>query len=79
MLVLFFIPMLFIGFFEAVIDPNRNLWLKEWVHTSIGSDDTQEARNPRVTGRDAERGLEISKIPFSELIKQFPRMTMVGF
>jgi hypothetical protein len=79
MLVTFFIPMVFIGFFEAVIDPNRNIWLRDWVHSAIDSDDTPDARDPKVTGKDAERGLVISKIPFTELIKEFPKTTMVGF
>jgi hypothetical protein len=79
MLVIFFIPMVFIGFFEAVIDPNRNVLLREWVHTTLTSDDTPDARDPRVTGKDADRGLVISKVPFTELIKEFPRTTMVGF
>lgn len=79
MLVLFFVPVVCIGFFEAVIDPNRNSLLREWVHTSIAADDAPNARNPKVTGEDAERGLAISKIPFAELIKEFPKTTMVGF
>lgn len=79
MLVIFFIPMVFIGFFEAVIDPNRNVWLRDWVHSAITSDDTPDARDPKVTGKDAERGLVISKIPFTELIKEFPKTTMVRF
>lgn len=79
MLVLFFVPMLFIGFFEAVTDPDRNAWLRDWVHSTMPSDDTPDARDPKVTGKDAERGLLISKIPFTELIKEFPTTTMVGF
>ena len=77
MLVLFFIPMVCIGLFEAVVDPNRNVWLRDWVNAIIGSEDSADARDPKVTGKDAERGLVISKIPFAELIKEFPRTTMV--
>jgi len=77
MLVFFFIPMICIGLFEAVFDPNRNVWLKDWVHATITSDDTADARDPKVTGKDAEGGLVISKIPFAELIKEFPKTTMV--
>jgi len=77
MLVLFFIPMICIGLLEAVFDPNRNVWLKDWVHLTISSDDATDVRDPEVTGKDAERGLVISKIPFTELIKEFPTTTMV--
>jgi len=76
MLVLFFVPMALISFVEAVVDPNRNVWLRDWVHTAIASGDTPDARDPKVIGKDAERGLVISKIPFTELIKEFPRTTM---
>jgi len=74
--VLFFIPMVCIGFFEAVVDPNRNVWLRDWVNVTIGSEDSADARDPKVTGKDAERGLVISKVPFAELIKEFPSTTM---
>jgi hypothetical protein len=77
MRILFFIPMICIGLFEAVSDPKRNLWLRDWVHVPIISDDNADARDPRVTGKDSERGLVISKIPFAELIKEFPKTTMV--
>ena len=77
MLGIFFIPMMCIGLFEAVSDPNRNVWLRDWVHLTIPSDDSVDTRDPKVTGKDAERGMVISKIPFTELIKEFPRTTMV--
>ena len=78
MLIVFFIPMGCITLFEAVVDPNRNVWLRDWVNVTIASNDTPDARDPKVTGKDAERGLVISKIPFTKLIKEFPKMTMVG-
>jgi hypothetical protein len=76
--VVFFIPMGCITLFEAVVDPKRNVWLRDWVNVTIDSGDTPDARDPNVTGKDAERGLVISKIPFNELIKEFPQTTMVG-
>lgn len=79
MFVLFCIPMLCITLFEAAVDPNRNVWLRDWVNVTIISNDTPDARDPKVTGKDAERGLVISKIPFAELIKEFPKTTMVRF
>jgi len=76
MLVLFFVPMACIALFEAAFDPNRNVWLGDWVNVTIVSNDTPDARDPKVAGKDAERGLVISKIPFTELIKEFPKTTM---
>jgi len=76
MLVVFFIPMICINLFESVSDPSRNVWLRDWVHVTIDPGDTPDARDPKVTGKDAERGLVISKIPFTELIEEFPKTTM---
>lgn len=78
MLIIFFIPMICINLFEAVFDPNRNVWLRDWVNVTITSNDSPDGRDPKVTGKDAERGLVISKIPFTELIKEFPKTTMVS-
>ena len=77
MFVLFCVPMSCITLFEAVVDPNRNVWLRDWVNVTIISNDTPDARDPKVTGKDAERGLVISKVPFTELTKEFPKTTMV--
>ena len=77
MFVLFCIPMSCVTLFEAAFDPSRNILLREWANVTIALDDTPDARDPRVTGKDAERGLVISKVPFAELIKEFPRTTMV--
>lgn len=73
----FFIPMVCIGLFEAVVDLNRNTWLRDWVNVTVPSGDAADTRDPKVTGKDAEKGLVISKKAFAELIKEFPRTTMV--
>jgi len=77
MLIIFFPAMLCIGLFEALFDPNHNVWLRDWVNDTIASEDSADARDPKVTGKDAERGLVITKVPFAELIKEFPRTTVV--
>ncbi|KAF7792876.1 hypothetical protein EIP86_003977 [Pleurotus ostreatoroseus] len=75
MSVLFFIPLVTIGIFEAELDPSKNKWVKDWLaNPDQGMDDSPEARDPEVDGEDAER-LKISKVPFEELIKVFPDTT----
>ena len=77
MSVLFFIPLVTIGIFEAELDPSKNKWVKDWLaNPDQGMDDSPEARDPEVDGEDAER-LKISKVPFEELIKVFPDTTHV--
>jgi len=55
---IFFIPLVFIAFYESVFDTQK--------HT--------EYRDPIVEDPTCE-GLQISKVPFSELIKVFPDTT----
>ena len=37
-----------------------------------GDDDSLAVRDPDVDGEDRDRGLIISKVPFSTLVKDFP-------
>ncbi|THH13643.1 hypothetical protein EW146_g6604 [Bondarzewia mesenterica] len=71
MTVLFFIPLSLIALFEST-KSQRNQWLNEYMNGSVDEDDSPEVRDPLVDGEDAEQGLRISKVPFSELIKVFP-------
>jgi len=72
MRVLFFIPLCVIVFLESL--DKRSFYVRNWFHPSFGEvDDSPEARDPKV---DTENGLTISKVPFKELIKGFPKITM---
>ena len=54
MSVLFFIPLVTIGIFEAELDPSKNKWVKDWLsHPDQGLDDSPEYRDPEVDGEDA--------------------------
>ncbi|KAG2349128.1 hypothetical protein BDR05DRAFT_956507 [Suillus weaverae] len=69
--VLFFVPLTFIALFET-----SNM-TKSWMASWLRSDDEVDTANPVVLdpvveGPDADQGLEISKIPFDELVKRFP-------
>lgn len=49
----------------------------------LGQDDEVDTENPDlldpvVEGPDADKGLEISKIPFDELVKRFPNTEQVS-
>ncbi|KAI1796187.1 calcium activated cation channel [Ganoderma leucocontextum] len=72
----FFIPLCLIGLFESQFDPSTHRWMKDWFSSpDEGGEDAPHFQDPEVTGDNAERGLRISKVPFSELIKQFPDTT----
>lgn len=69
--VLFFVPLTFIALFET------STMTKSWMVSWLRSDDEVDTEspvvlNPVVEGPDADQGLEISKIPFDELVKRFP-------
>ena len=49
MTVIFFIPLVCIGVYEAELDPAKNQWVKEWLlHPDQGLGDSQEHRDPEV-------------------------------
>jgi hypothetical protein len=70
MSVLFFIPMAIIALYES-FSPKRR-WLDDFINGPPEDEDSPLARDPDVGGEDAESGLVISRVPFSELVKAFP-------
>lgn len=77
--ILFFIPLVLIASFESVFDRRRHTWMKNWFRgNDEGVEDTPEYRDP-VADDPRCAGLEISKVPFSELIKVFPNTSVVCF
>ena len=77
MSVLFFIPMTMIALCESYSPKQR--WLDEFINgTPLEDEDSPLARDPEVGGEDAESGLVISRVPFSELVKEFPNIHEVS-
>jgi hypothetical protein len=71
MTILFFIPMTGIALYDSTSSKNR--WLDDFISgPPLDETDSSAARDPEVDGEDAEVGLVISKVPFSELVKVFP-------
>ncbi|KAG2155006.1 uncharacterized protein EDB93DRAFT_1080810 [Suillus bovinus] len=71
MSIIFFVPLAFIALFET------SIMKKSWIVNWLGQDDevvtiNPDVLDPVVEGPDADKGLEISKIPFDELVKRFP-------
>ena len=77
MSVLFFIPMTIIALYESFSPKQR--WLDEFINGApLEDEDSPLARDPDVGGEDAASGLVISRIPFSELVKEFPNIHEVS-
>jgi len=76
MSVIFFVPLCCIALYEVTFQSSKNNWLKNWLLNRDQADtiDYEGASciNPEVDGEDAERGLEISRVKFAELVKVFP-------
>ena len=78
---IFFVPLTIIALFESLrLDRTKpNSWLNSWFR---GDDeagmDCPANRNPSVEGDPNCEGMEISKVPFEELIKVFPNTQMVS-
>ncbi|KAL4076182.1 hypothetical protein J3A83DRAFT_4357282 [Scleroderma citrinum] len=72
MSVVFFIPLCVIALYE--VSSMEKSWLVRWLRSGLDEGDTDDpvTRDPPVEGPDAERGLQISKVKFSELVHRFP-------
>ncbi|KAH9077030.1 calcium activated cation channel [Lactarius deliciosus] len=71
MSVLFFIPMTTIALYESFSPKKR--WLDDFINgPPLEDEDSVVTRDPEVGEEDAQSGLVISRVPFSELIKAFP-------
>ncbi|KAH9049645.1 calcium activated cation channel [Lactarius hengduanensis] len=71
MSVLFFIPMAIIALYESFSPKKR--WLDDFINgPPLEDEDSVVARDPEAGEGDAQSGLVISRVPFSELIKAFP-------
>jgi hypothetical protein len=74
---IFFIPLVLIAFHESTFDNRKYLWMESFFRgENEGSQDRFENRNPQVSDHHCE-GLEISKVPFDQLIKAFPKTNQV--
>ena len=76
--IIFIIPLTLIAFYESTFDKRKHVWMESWFGgDDEGSKDCPENRDPKVDDPNCE-GLEISKVPFDELIKVFPKTDQVG-
>jgi hypothetical protein len=75
--IIFFVPLTVIALFET--SNMTNSWIN-WLRSDEEVDtDNPVVLDPVVEGPDADRGLEISKVPFDELVKRFPNTEQVSF
>jgi hypothetical protein len=74
MMTIFLIPLSIIALYESHGDTAKNGWLRGWLHgNDEGEADVTANRDPEVDGE-----LQITKVPFDELVKKFPNTTQVG-
>ncbi|KAI0363530.1 calcium activated cation channel [Pilatotrama ljubarskyi] len=76
MVVVFFVPLSMIAIYETELRKSNNRWLSKWFHSSDeGGEDVTLFEDPETSVEDADRGLQLSKVPFKELVKDFPDAT----
>jgi hypothetical protein len=79
MSIIFFIPLVLIALFQSIFDRRKHSWMENWFRgNDEGVEDTPEYRDPVVNDPQCA-GLQISTVPFSELIKVFPNTSVVRF
>ncbi|KAF8507846.1 calcium activated cation channel [Hysterangium stoloniferum] len=71
MIVIFFLPLCVLAFFESL--DKKSGYLRNWFGDSGLDELTAETLNPTM---DDEDGLEISKVRFKDLIKDFPNTSL---
>jgi len=70
MTIVFFLPLLIIGLAEAQLDARASRFMQSLFDSfDEGEEDDPENQNPKVENED---GSEISKMPFDQLVKDFP-------
>lgn len=78
MTIIFFLPLSAIAFFEASL--MRRSWMIHWLNGEeefdLGNPTTVD---PVAEGPEAEHGLQISKVPFSELVRKLPNTSQVCY
>ena len=75
--ILFFIPLTLIAFYESTFNKRKYVWMEHWFRgDDEAAQDCFENRDPEVNDPNCE-GLLISKVPFEELIKGFPKVDQV--
>jgi len=75
MSIIFFPTLATIALYESTIQSQKNKWVNNWLmgrDQADGSSEDPKHQDPEVEGEDAVKGLEISRVPFAELIKVFP-------
>ncbi|KAF8204720.1 calcium activated cation channel [Pholiota molesta] len=71
---IFFIPLVLIALSESAFNKQEHTWMENWFRgNDEGEQDSPTARNPIVEDPNCP-GLEISKVPFEELVKVFPNV-----
>ncbi|KAG8218558.1 hypothetical protein J3R82DRAFT_4199 [Butyriboletus roseoflavus] len=71
MTILFFVPLSAIGFLEA--SSTQRSWVMHWLNAEDEIDlENFTVTDPIVDGPEAEHGLQISKVPFNELVRKLP-------
>jgi len=70
---IFFVPLTLIALYESLFDRRKHTWMENWFRgNDEGEEDTPANRNPTVEDDPRCPGMQISKVPFEELVKVFP-------
>lgn len=73
---LFFVPLMFIAFWETTLDTNTNKFMKNWFSAADeGEEDDPQIQDPEVNEPD---GKKLCRVRFGELIKHFPDAHVVS-
>ncbi len=74
----FLVPLTLIALYESTVSTRPASWVTNWMRgVDEGDENYPHSRDPIVDNVE-DHGLEISKVPFTELIKVFPNTAQVS-
>lgn len=77
MTTVFFIPLVVVALVESQLDVRASLIIRNlYDHVDEGEEEDPKNQDPET---DHEDGMEISRVPFSDLVKEFPNSYQVRF
>jgi hypothetical protein len=77
MMTIFFIPLVFVAFFESNLDTSKNNFMKVWFSAADeGEEDDPNNQDPETNEDDPN--LKICKVKFADLVAKLPDTTVVS-
>jgi hypothetical protein len=73
MTITFFVPLSIIALYESTMSTRKNGWMANWLRGRVEEESEEANIDPELDGE-----LQITKVPFEQLVKSFPNTQLVS-